>query len=79
MGIGTSIVLIAVGAILKYAVTVEVSGIDIEAVGTILLVLGIVGLLISLLYTMVWSDRGFRRDREVVEEVPPPRDRDRYR
>ena len=79
MGIGTSIVLIAVGAILKYAVTVEVSGIDIEAVGTILLVLGIVRLLISLLYTMVWSDRGFRRDREVVEEVPPPRDRDRYR
>jgi hypothetical protein len=75
VGIGTSIVLIAVGAILKYAVTVEVSGIDIEAVGTILLVLGIVGLLISLLYTMMWSDRGLRRDREVVEDVPPPRDR----
>jgi beta-lactamase regulating signal transducer with metallopeptidase domain len=76
VGVGTSLVLIGVGAILKYAITAEISGIDIEVVGTILLVLGVVGLLISLLYTMVWSDRGFRREREVVEE--PARDRDRY-
>jgi beta-lactamase regulating signal transducer with metallopeptidase domain len=77
VGVGTSLVLIGVGAILKYAITAEISGIDIEVVGTILLVLGVVGLLISLLYTMVWADRGLRREREVVEE--PPRDRDRYR
>lgn len=76
MGIGTSIVLIAVGAILRYAVSFDVSGIDIPTVGTILMVLGVVGLLISLLY-MFMGDRGVRREREVVEDVPPPQ-RDRY-
>ena len=75
MGIGTSLVLIAVGAILKYAITAELPGVDLEVVGTILLVLGILGLLLSLLYTTVWADRGVRRDRDVVEEVPPHRDR----
>lgn len=64
--------LIAVGAILRYAITFEISGIELDVIGTILLVLGIVGLLISLLYTAVWADRGVRRDREVVEDVPPP-------
>ena len=50
MGIGTSIFLIALGAILRFAVTATVSGISIATVGTILLIVGIVGLLISLLY-----------------------------
>ena len=75
MGVGTSIVLIAVGAILKYAVTASLSGVRLETVGTILMVIGILGLVISLLYTVMWSDRGFRRDREMVDDVPPPRDR----
>ena len=76
MGVGTSIVLIAVGAILKYAITASVSGIRLETVGTILMVIGILGLVISLLYMVMWSDRGFRRDREIVDDVPPaPRDR----
>lgn len=76
MGIGTSIVLIAVGAILRYAISVDVSGIDIPTVGTILMVLGVVGLLISLLYMFMWDrDRGGHREREVVEDIPPPRDR----
>jgi Domain of unknown function (DUF6458) len=48
MGIGTSIVLIAVGAILRYAVNVTVEGIEIQTVGLILMVVGIVGLVISL-------------------------------
>ena len=78
MGVGTSIVLIAVGAILKYAVTASVSGIRLDTVGTILLVIGILGLVISLLYMAVWSDRdrGYRRERVVEDDVdPPPRDR----
>lgn len=79
MGIGTSLVLIAVGAILRYAVTFEIPGINLPVIGTILLVLGIVGLLISLLYTIVWSDRGGPREREVVEEYRPPSPRDLYR
>ena len=52
MGIGTSIFLIAVGAILKLAVTATVSGISLATVGTILIVLGIIGLLISLVFAM---------------------------
>ena len=50
MGIGTSILLIAVGAILKYAVTLSVSGIDLAAVGVILMIAGIIGLVLSLIW-----------------------------
>jgi hypothetical protein len=46
--IGTSLFLIAVGAILKYAVTVHVEGVDIETVGVILMVVGVVGLVLGL-------------------------------
>ena len=49
MGIGTSLFLIAVGAILKFAVTASVSGIELETVGAILMVIGILGLVIALL------------------------------
>ena len=58
MTIGTSIVLIAVGAILKWAVTAHVSGVNLQTVGTILFVLGILGLILSLLYTFMWSRGG---------------------
>jgi hypothetical protein len=71
MGIGTSIVLIAVGAILKWAVTATVSGVSIHTIGTILLVVGILGLIISLLFL----SSAFGRDRTVVREryVDDPR------
>jgi hypothetical protein len=61
MTIGTSILLIAVGAILKYAVTAHVSGINLQTVGVILMLVGILGLIISLLYTFVWSDKARAR------------------
>jgi len=48
MTIGASIFLIAVGAILKYAVTATVAGIDIQTVGLILMIAGVVGLVIGL-------------------------------
>jgi hypothetical protein len=48
MGIGTSLFLVAVGAILYFAVTADVSGIEIATVGIILMVIGVLGLLISL-------------------------------
>jgi hypothetical protein len=72
MGIGTSIFLIALGAILRFAVTATVSGIEIATVGTILLVVGIIGLLISLLYTTIWADR----TRPVDRGAAPPTERD---
>jgi hypothetical protein len=52
MGIGTSIFLIAVGAILKFAVTASVAGVKLEVVGVILMVVGAIGLLFSLIWLM---------------------------
>jgi hypothetical protein len=71
MTIGTSIVLIAVGAILKYAVNADVDAIDLQVVGTILMIVGILGLAISLLYTFVLADRR----RPDPYDVPTRRDR----
>jgi hypothetical protein len=75
MGIGTSIFLIAVGAILKYAVTDSISGVELSTVGVILMVVGVAGLVISLLYTLIWADRrgdvGVVRDRYVEREPLP--------
>lgn len=50
MSIGTSIFLIAIGAILRYAVTFHVSGVSRPAIGLILIVAGVVGLVLSLIY-----------------------------
>jgi len=57
MGIGSSIFLIAVGALMRYAVTVRVEGFSIHTAGTILMIVGAVGLLVSLLWLVVASDR----------------------
>ena len=75
MSIGASLILIAVGAILKYAVTASVSGIDLATVGVILMVVGIIGLAVSLVYLGVLSDR---RRGEVVRDREIVRDRDRF-
>jgi hypothetical protein len=58
MTIGTSLVLIAVGAILHYAVTAHVSWIDLQTTGTVLMVVGIVGLVIGLFLAVRgrWTD-----------------------
>ncbi len=57
MQLGTSILLIAVGAILKYAVTANVSGVALDTVGVILMVVGVLGLVISILMLTIWADR----------------------
>ncbi|HEX2232075.1 MAG TPA: DUF6458 family protein [Thermoleophilaceae bacterium] len=67
MYIGTSIFLIALGAVLKYAVTGTVEGFDIQTAGVILMIVGVIGLIISLFFMTAWSDRR-RRDGAVVEE-----------
>jgi hypothetical protein len=48
MTIGGSLFLIAVGAILKFAVTAELAGIDLQTVGLILMIVGVVGLVLGL-------------------------------
>lgn len=66
MATGTSVFLIALGAILTFAVDATVGGLDIDAVGIILMIAGAIGLLVSL----VWLDRmtGPRTSRVVREE-----------
>ncbi len=68
MGIGTSLFLIAVGAILKFAVNASVSGLELATIGVILMVVGVVGLLISLFLLTQRSDTAL---------VAEPRVRDR--
>jgi hypothetical protein len=53
MTIGGSLILIAVGAILRYATNINVKGIEIDTVGLILMIVGIVGFVISVVYEMV--------------------------
>ncbi|CAN5681153.1 hypothetical protein BH10ACT8_BH10ACT8_17370 [soil metagenome] len=50
MTIGASLLLIALGAVLKFAVTKQVSGIDLNTVGVILMVVGAIGLALSLIF-----------------------------
>lgn len=63
--------LIAVGAILKWAVTAHVSGINLQTAGTVLLIVGIVGLILAVIYTFVWS-------RRAATTTYAPRDETRY-
>ena len=60
MGISLSILMIAVGAVLTWAVNAELSSVDITAVGVILMVVGIVGLLFSLVFWSSWGGFGAR-------------------
>jgi hypothetical protein len=64
MTVGASIFLIAVGAILRYAVTTTVAGIDIQTVGLILMIAGVIGLLIGL---FILATETRRRDGPVVD------------
>ena len=67
MTIGAAIVLIAVGAVLKWAVTAHVSGFDIQTAGTVVFVVGLVGLALAIMYTFLLSreSRGYH-DQTVV-------------
>ena len=70
MGVGVSIFLIAVGAILTFAVNVTTRGIDLNTVGVILMVVGLVGLLLSLLFWSSWGGVGGWRRETVVRQDP---------
>lgn len=70
MTIGSSIFLIAVGAILKYAVTATVAGIEIQTIGLILMIAGAIGLVIGLFLLT----QG-RRETVIEERDPAVRER----
>jgi hypothetical protein len=69
MGIGVSLILIAAGAILTWALTATVSGVDINTIGVILMVVGAAGILLSLMFWSSWG--GFAR-RGPQDAGPPP-------
>ncbi len=67
MGIGTSIFLLAVGAILAFAVTDAISGVDLTVVGYILMAAGALGLVISMLVAnRAPRERVVTRERDVL-------------
>ncbi|HLI33032.1 MAG TPA: DUF6458 family protein [Solirubrobacteraceae bacterium] len=72
--VGTSILLIAAGAILRFAVTASVEGVSLRTVGLILLIVGIVALAISLFYMLSWAPARRARVTTAVREerdLPP--------
>jgi len=73
MGITTSLVLIAAGAIMRFAVTAQASGFSVHTVGVILMIVGIVGAILSIAFWASWG--GFRRG-TVVETRAPMVERD---
>jgi hypothetical protein len=72
MTVGSAIVLIAIGAILKWAVTTHVNGFDIQTAGTVLFVVGLVGLVLALFYEFWWTRRDTGYDETHVMRRPPP-------
>ncbi len=71
MGIGASLILIALGAILAFAVNAEVSGVDVQTIGWILLAVGIAGALLSMMFWSSWGGWGRRRETVVRDDYPP--------
>ena len=68
MGIGVSLILIAVGAVLAFAVDVSTSGFNLNTIGYILLIVGALGVLISLMFWSTWGGFGGTRRTTVVED-----------
>ena len=68
MGIGVSVFLLAVGAILAFAVDLTVQGLDLDTVGVILMIVGAIGLLVSLLFMSSLTPYGRDRGETVVRE-----------
>ena len=72
MGIGVSIFLVAVGAILTFALETDADGINLDTVGIILMIVGVVGLLLTMVFWSSWRDRRagnttvVREEREVI-------------
>ena len=75
MGLGVGIFLAAIGAILIWAVNADVSGVNVHAIGWILLIVGIVGIILSMIFWSSWAGPGYwSRRRTYVDDGPagPP-------
>ena len=76
MGLGVGLILVAIGAILAFAVDTNLSGVNIHTIGWIVLIVGIVGVLLSLVFWTSWAGPGYwgRRRTTYYDEGPagPP-------
>ncbi len=75
MGLGVSLLLIAVGAILVWGLESDLGGIDEDAIGVILMIIGGIGLVLSMLFWSSWGGPGYfggRRRATYVDDGPPP-------
>jgi hypothetical protein len=83
MTIAGGILLIAIGAILKFATNIHVQGVSIDTVGVILMIAGAAGLILGFFQEAIWTDRTRRREVAATEQrdalaaqerrEPPPR------
>jgi len=71
MGLGVSIFLIAVGAILTWAVNATVSGLELQTIGVILMVVGALGLVLSMIFWSSWGGVGGATRRTTYVEDGP--------
>jgi hypothetical protein len=74
VGLGVGIFLVAVGAILTFAVNATSSSVNVDAVGWILMAVGLASILLSLLFWQSWAGPGYwsRRRTTYVDDGPPP-------
>jgi len=72
LGLGASLFLIAAGAILVWGVNATVAGLDVNAIGVILMVVGIIGLILSMIFWSSWGGVGGGATRRTtyVEDGP---------
>jgi hypothetical protein len=69
VGVATSIVVFAIGAILRFATTVQSSNFNVHTIGVILMVVGVVGFLASLVFWASWGGfGGWHRSRTVYQQ-----------
>jgi hypothetical protein len=61
MGVGVSLALVAIGAILRYATTKTVTGFNIQTIGLILIIIGIIGFVVSWFFWGSWGGYGMSR------------------
>ena len=69
MRLGTAILLLAVGAILTFALNVDVSGVDLQVVGWILMIVGALGIVLEV---AIWGPRSRRRVTQTEGYAAPP-------
>ena len=70
MGLGVGLILIAVGAILAWAIHVSTHGFNIHTIGYILLVVGAIGVLLSLIFWSSWAGPGYWTERRRAAGPP---------